>query len=120
TAARRDAQAAGKTNVLVVGAAECNHVNIRSAYAWPTMIDSVIPRTHMDLYSFSNWKTNKPSTVDDFDSTLHYIKAKAPDSELFGEDNLYLGEIGTFELVNLVGNIPAHTTASDRVAREVM
>lgn len=120
-AARNAAIAAGKTNVKVVGAAEFNHVSIRKTYDWPTMLDSIVPKLHMDLYSFSNWKTNTPATVDDFNGTLALIKAKCPDSDMFGPNDIYLGETGVFEYANLTGsNIYAHTDYSDRLGREVM
>lgn len=120
TAARNDAMKAGKTNVSVLGAAEFNHVSIRKAYDWPTAVDSVIPYTHMDLYSFSNWKTNTTTTVDDFDQTIAYIKSKTPPSALFGSDNLYLGETGTYETKSIDGTLYKHTDKSDRLSREIM
>lgn len=121
TDARNAAITAGKTNVTVVGAAEFNHVSIRKSYDWPTMIDSIVPNLHMDLYSFSNWKTNLPAIVDDFNETLGYIKAKCPDSDMYGANDIYLGETGVFEYANLTGsNITTHTDYSDRLGREVM
>jgi hypothetical protein len=117
TAARN---AANKPGVTVLGAAEFNHVSIRKTYDWPTVIDSVVPKLNMDLYSFSNWKSNTPETVDDFNGTLNYIKAKCPDSYLFGANNIYLGETGTFETYSVIGDIPEHNEYSDRVSRQIM
>lgn len=120
TDARNAAIIAGKTNVSVVGAAEFNHVST-TGYAWPTMLDRVVPSLNMDLYSFSNWKTNRPSIIDDFNTLLTEIKDKCPSSTLYGANNIYLGETGTFELSNVTGSsIPAHTDYSDRLSREVM
>ncbi|WP_304064434.1 T9SS type A sorting domain-containing protein [Pedobacter glucosidilyticus] len=112
--------AANKQGVSVLGAAEFNHVNKGQTYTWPTMIDRVVPYLNMDLYSFSNWKSNTPSTVDDFNDLIKYITDRCPSSTLFGRNNLYLGETGTFEYLNVVGYINGSTAASDRVSREIM
>ncbi len=112
--------AANKQGVTVLGAAEFNHVNKGQTYTWPTMIDRVVPYLNMDLYSFSNWKSNTPSSVDDFNDLIKYIKDRCPTSTLFGRNNLYLGETGTYEYLNVVGYINGTNAASDRVTREIM
>jgi hypothetical protein len=78
-------------NVTVLHAAEVNLLS-RAMDGKVTATNDVIPYTRADLYSYSSWDVG-------FDRrrlirALDYLQAKAPDSELFGEDNIYLGEFG--------------------------
>lgn len=78
-------------NVMVVHAAEVNLLS-QALEGKVTATNDVIPHTRADLYSYSSWDVG-------FDRrrltrALDYLQAKAPDSELYGEDNVYLGEFG--------------------------
>ena len=86
--ARREA---GMRGVVVAHAAEVNHL-AASLDGKVTATNAVVPFTHADLYSYSSWDVgfDRRRLVD----ALEYLKAMAPDSELFGEDNVYLGEFG--------------------------
>ena len=62
--------------------------------------ETVVPRTHMDLYSFSSWGTNVMSEVHTLKEKLEKYAEKAPDSKLYGAKNLMLGEFGAKENQN--------------------
>ncbi|HYN20139.1 MAG TPA: hypothetical protein VE078_04205 [Thermoanaerobaculia bacterium] len=77
--------------VVVAHAAEVNLLS-ESIAGKVTATNAVVPFTHADLYSYSSWDLR-------FDrrrltEALEYLKAMAPDSELYGENNIYLGEYG--------------------------
>ena len=96
----------GMNGVKVVGAAEVNLAPSKyEIYTQPLVIDRVVPYTHMDLYSLSSWGTGLPSNVTSLIEKLDYLKAKAPDSELYGSSNIMLGEFGAYEnIYKLTGN----------------
>lgn len=81
----------GMRGVVVAHAAEVNHL-ADSMDGKVTATNAVVPFTHADLYSYSSWdlRFDRRRLVD----ALDYLKAMAPDSELYGEDNIYLGEFG--------------------------
>lgn len=81
----------GMRGVVVAHAAEVNHL-AASLDGKVTATNAVVPFTHADLYSYSSWDVgfDRRRLVD----ALEYLKTMAPDSELYGEDNLYLGEFG--------------------------
>jgi hypothetical protein len=81
----------GMRGVVVAHAAEVNHL-ADSIDGKVTATNAVVPFTHADLYSYSSWdlRFDRRRLVD----ALEYLKAMAPDSELYGEDNIYLGEFG--------------------------
>ncbi|MES1243226.1 MAG: hypothetical protein ABUT39_16565 [Acidobacteriota bacterium] len=81
----------GMRGVVVAHAAEVNHL-ADSMDGKVTATNAVVPFTHADLYSYSSWdlRFDRRRLVD----ALEYLKAMAPDSELYGEDNIYLGEFG--------------------------
>lgn len=81
----------GMNGVVVAHAAEVNLLT-QAMTGRVTAANDVIPYIHADLYSYSSWDVG-------FDRTrlvqaLDYLKAKAPDSALYGADNIYLGEFG--------------------------
>ena len=81
----------GLNRVMVAHAAEVNLL-FQSIEGKVTATNDVVPFTRADLYSYSSWDLG-------FDrrrltQALDYLQAKAPDSELFGERNILLGEFG--------------------------
>jgi hypothetical protein len=92
----------GTTGVQVYYAAEVNDVT--ASVADPnhvSMVNSVLPSTHCDLYSYSAWDAGFwASDVDTgLPRNLDYIADHAPDSAAFGDRNVYLGEYGGGENV---------------------
>jgi len=87
----------GKTDVKVLGAAELNKVS--SEWVGPKIIDSVLPYTYFDLYSYSNWETGSDAEL--LKQNLDYIASKVPPSKIYGSKNIMLGEFGAAE--RLVG-----------------
>ncbi len=85
----------GMTGVLVVGAAECNKI-WGSPWSGYRVVNAVFPYTHMDLYSYSCWEAKTDQTLLLYN--LNALKANAPDSSLYGEWNIYVGECGLAEL----------------------
>lgn len=95
--ARQDAvdrarQDVGMDGVVVAHAAEANLID-RAMNGEPTVTNNVVPYTHCDLYSYSAWDT-LCGDKDRFRPALDYLASKAPDSELFGHKNVYIGEFG--------------------------
>lgn len=90
----------GDRGVTVAGAAEVNWVpgHPSESFVAPLVIDEVIPHTRMDLYSFSSWGTTTAATADWLGNKIQYIKDKAPSSDLYGTDNVFLGEFGCYEV----------------------
>lgn len=85
----------GMHGVRVVHAAEVNLLDI-AMEGKPCVTNSVLPYTHCDLYSYSAWNTIvSPPEV--FRKSLEYLKKMAPDSKLYGADNIYVGEYGWSE-----------------------
>jgi hypothetical protein len=57
-----------------------------------TAVNSVVPKTRADLYSYSSWDLGfDPQRLT---RALDYLAAKAPDSALYGARNIVLGEVG--------------------------
>jgi hypothetical protein len=81
----------GMRGVVVAHAAEVNHL-ADSMDGKITATNAVVPFIHADLYSYSSWdlRFDRRRLID----ALEYLKSMAPDSELYGEDNIYLGEYG--------------------------
>lgn len=109
TEARSAAMAAyPSTTVRVVHAAEANLVygpatgNPPSSY---TMVNDVIPYTDCDLYSYSVWDIN--NNPDNLTTALNYLQAEAPDSTLYGNWNIFVGEYGGGENSQFGGNAAA-------------
>ena len=82
----------GGTGVEVYHAAELNRI-LRSMKGISSVANDVLPHTHCDLYSYSSYDIIGESP-DIFQNALEYLRDKAPDSETFGADNIYLGEFG--------------------------
>ena len=62
------------------------------------VLHNVIPSTQMDLYSLSNYLTEKnDGREDDILAILDYMDSYCPDSAAFGNKNLYFGEFGAKE-----------------------
>ena len=108
------------SDVQVFGAAEVNQIPAYKTFDWPLAIDVVVPNLHMDLYSYSDWSTKSKGTEYQMTEILDYIEAKAPPSDDFGEDNIYLGEFGCYEMLCLGDWVDAHTDETDRVHREIV
>ena len=84
----------GCNDVAVVHAFEFNYVKVTNKQP-PYVIDEVVPYTNCDLYSYSSYTSGKTEDVlDDIYMRLEYIKEKAPDSVLYGENNIMIGEFG--------------------------
>ncbi|HWM91937.1 MAG TPA: hypothetical protein VN493_14320 [Thermoanaerobaculia bacterium] len=86
--ARREAEL---RNVMVAHAAEVNQL-AEAMEGKVAATNAVVPYTRADLYSYSSWDLR-------FDrrrltQALDYLKDMAPDSGIYGEDNIYLGEFG--------------------------
>jgi hypothetical protein len=79
----------------VFGAAEVNKV-VNSKWTHK-IVDTVLPKLRMDLYSYSNWETRGDSQK--LISALNYIKSKAPSSAYFGDNNIMMGECGAGEIL---------------------
>lgn len=72
-------------------------------------VNSVVPKTHCDLYGYSSYGAyimlppNAPPNYNVFDGTEHlkesieYIRQFAPDSPDFGNNNVFISELGIFE-----------------------
>lgn len=92
--ARRDCDV---KDVYVYHAAEICVVWQSMVEKKPNMVDMVLPRTKLDLVSYSCYDTSLKAAEGNpelFRETLKYIKANMPDSEVFGNDNVYIGEFG--------------------------
>ena len=84
----------GCEGVGVVHAFEFNYVMVTNKQP-PYVIDEVVPHTRCDLYSYSSYTSGKTEDVlDEIYERMAYIKEKAPDSILYGENNLMIGEFG--------------------------
>ncbi len=86
------------TNVFVYHAAEINLVKNTLTTGQPNMVNEVLPHTDLDLVSYSCYDTCLgPALSGDPEAlrrAIQYIKRMMPDSEAFGNDNVYLGEYG--------------------------
>ncbi len=104
----------GLRGVMVAHAAEVNLLE-QSMEGKVTATNVVVPFTRADLYSYSSWDLR-------FDrrrltQALDYLQLMAPDSKLYGEHNIYLGEFGVVkdqveEGVSLRNTIQALTEAA--------
>jgi hypothetical protein len=81
----------GSRGVQVLHAAEVNLLADAMA-GKVTATNNVIPYTHCDLYSYSSWDIG--FTPAQLTQALDYLESKAPDNQLFGRYNIYLGEYG--------------------------
>ncbi|WP_146683154.1 hypothetical protein [Limihaloglobus sulfuriphilus] len=83
-------------NVAVYHAAEVNRVVSSMRDGRPNMVNKVLPYTHLDLVSYSAWDgaIEEYKTPEVLRQALDFIAQNVPDSEAFGEKNVYLGEFG--------------------------
>jgi hypothetical protein len=85
------------SGVHVYHAAEVNRVVRSLKEGKPNMVNRVIPYTHVDLVSYSSYDSifaaldGQPEL---FGQCLDMIKANLPESVVFGENSVYLGEFG--------------------------
>ncbi len=84
----------GMHGVTVAHAAEVNLV-ARAMEGKVSATNDVIPKTHCDLYSYSAWDTLR--APEKFRKALDYLASKAPDSNLYGSKNVFVGEYGAPE-----------------------
>ncbi len=90
-----------ENDVKVYGVLEMNQVNDYNSsveqFKYRTVVDYVVPYTHMDLYSLSTWGSRLPGEEKSLLGKLDHIADKAPDSEAFGDKNVMLGEFGAYQ-----------------------
>jgi hypothetical protein len=112
TKARREVGTAG---VLVAHCYEMNLVLPDSGAADTKVfaIDSIVPNTYSDLYSLSSWGTRMPGDEKKLTEKLNYIAAKAPDSKLYGNKNVMLGEFGQYEISGWNTTIPFNNQSGE-------
>jgi hypothetical protein len=82
----------GSAGVRILHAAEVNLVKIALRDGRPTVTDSVLPHTRVDLVSYSAWDTQHDPAL--LRSALGYIAKHTPDREPFGDRNVFVGEFG--------------------------
>lgn len=82
--------------VRVYHAAEVNRVVQSMRDGFPNMVNKVLPRTKLDLISYSAWDSATEHYADPnvLRDALDFIAAHAPDSPDFGNRNVYIGEFG--------------------------
>ena len=82
----------GQKGVRVYHAAEVNRVVASMRKGRPGVVNEVLPRTRLDLVSYSAWDgQDDPKTLR---AALDFIASKMPDSRPFGDKNVYVGEFG--------------------------
>jgi len=86
----------GQQGVRVYHATEVNRVVQSMREDFPNMVTKVLPRTHVDLVSYSAWDSATEHYADPnvLRQALDFIAAHAPDSPDFGDRNVYIGEFG--------------------------
>ena len=87
----------GGHGVTVAGAFEVNRIS--TGLSGPRAVNAVVPFVRADLYSYSNWESG--ATGAQLERNLDYLRLKAPESALYGRDDIYMGEFGAPE--NLLG-----------------
>jgi hypothetical protein len=86
----------GTDGVWVYHAAEVNRVVPSMKQGKPNVVNTVLPRTKLDLVSYSAWDAATEHFEDPniFREALDFIAAHTPDSPVFGNRNVYVGEFG--------------------------
>ena len=87
-------------NVAVYHAAEITVVLNSLNNGQPNMVNEVLPYTNLDLVSYSAYDSSLAAAGGDTQSFLdavQYIKTMMPDSESYGNNNVYIGEYGVPE-----------------------
>lgn len=82
----------GEDGVQVYHAAEVNLVRSSMLEGRPNVVNQVLPKTHLDLVSYSSYDTLQ--NADEFKRALDFIAENMPDSAAFGAKNVYIGEYG--------------------------
>lgn len=85
----------GMDGVKVAHAAEVNLV-VRAMEGKRTATNDVIPYTYCDLYSYSAYDSCLKGAKE-FREAMDYLASKAPDSEMYGSKNVFVGEFGAPE-----------------------
>jgi hypothetical protein len=85
----------GQSGVRVLHAAEVNLVKIAINEDRPTVTTKVLPRTRLDLVSYSAWDGQE--SPESLRAALDFIARHMPDREPWGNRNVYLGEFGSPE-----------------------
>lgn len=85
------------TDVFVYHAAEINLVVKSMLEGKPNMVNEVLPFTNLDLVSYSCYDACLQPTTTLLKDGVQFIKDNMPDSEAFGNDNVYIGEYGVPE-----------------------
>ena len=94
TKARKEIAA---TDVFVYHAAEINLVIKSMQEDKPNMVNEVLPHTNLDLVSYSCYDACLSPSTRLLKDGVQFIKDNMPDSEAFGNDNVYIGEYGVPE-----------------------
>ncbi len=86
----------GTNGVWVYHAAEVNRVVASMNQGKPNVVNTVLPRTKLDLVSYSAWDAATEHLEDPnvLREALDFIAAHTPDSPAFGNRNVYVGEFG--------------------------
>jgi hypothetical protein len=86
----------GQDGVWVYHAAEVNRVVPSMRQGKPNVVNTVLPRTKLDLVSYSAWDaaTERFEDPNVFREALDFIATYMPDSPVFGDRNVYVGEFG--------------------------
>jgi len=86
----------GCHGVRVYHAAEVNRVVASMRQGRPGLVNKVLPRTRLDLVSYSAWDAATAGYKDPNlqRRALDYIAENTPDSPDFGDKNVYIGEFG--------------------------
>ncbi|MBN2592081.1 MAG: hypothetical protein JXA81_01135 [Sedimentisphaerales bacterium] len=86
----------GTDGVRVYHAAEVNRVVDSMKNGKPSMVNTVLPQTELDLVSYSAWDSTiaYPEDPQVFREALDFIAKNMPDSPDFGNHNVYVGEFG--------------------------
>ncbi|MBA3488767.1 MAG: hypothetical protein H0T78_04340, partial [Longispora sp.] len=78
------------------GAVEVNLISEARNKGTKWFVNTIVPHTHSDLYSYSSWDfSNDPEKLK---ANLDYLKAQAPASAIFGKEHVMLGEYGAPQL----------------------
>ncbi|MCK5775799.1 MAG: hypothetical protein KAH25_06480, partial [Bacteroidales bacterium] len=87
----------GATDVFVYHAAEINVVVKSMLYDKPNMVNEVLPNTNLDMVSYSCYDACLNPATQLLKNAVQFIKENMPDSDAFGDDNVYIGEYGVPE-----------------------
>ncbi|MGQ9605593.1 MAG: hypothetical protein ACUVTW_05290 [Thermogutta sp.] len=80
------------SDVRLYHAVEVNLLRPTMEAGMPCVLTHVVPRVRPDLVSYSAWDTQSDPAL--LRRSLDFIAEHAPDSPVFGEKNVYVGEFG--------------------------